>query len=67
MSNIIETVCNKIHHYFLFAGPKKKNVFSTTATLKPISKKRLKDLLKTEVDFYDWVKSRLLNGTTEKG
>ncbi|OXU26651.1 hypothetical protein TSAR_007957 [Trichomalopsis sarcophagae] len=45
--------------------PKKKNTFSST--LKPGTKKRLRSLLKTEVKFYEWIKSRLLNGTTENG
>ncbi|XP_008216617.1 heparan sulfate 2-O-sulfotransferase 1 isoform X3 [Nasonia vitripennis] len=45
--------------------PKKTNTFSST--LKPGTKKRLRSLLKTEVKFYEWIKSRLLNGTTENG
>lgn len=51
---------------FFFPEPKKKAT-EVSSTLKPLTKKRLKDLLKMEVQFYEWIKSRLLNATTENG
>ncbi|XP_058788564.1 heparan sulfate 2-O-sulfotransferase 1-like [Phymastichus coffea] len=44
-----------------------KKATEVSSTLKPLTKKRLKNLLKKEVQFYEWVKSRLLNATTENG
>ncbi|KAJ8676490.1 hypothetical protein QAD02_012277 [Eretmocerus hayati] len=47
--------------------PKKMSIPADPTVLKPGSKKRLKKLLKYEIEFYEWVKSRLLNGTLENG
>ncbi|XP_011498402.1 PREDICTED: heparan sulfate 2-O-sulfotransferase 1-like [Ceratosolen solmsi marchali] len=45
--------------------PKKKNFFNNSTILKPLTKKHLMDFLKLEVEFYEWLKSRLLNSTSE--
>ncbi|XP_015121717.1 uronyl 2-sulfotransferase [Diachasma alloeum] len=40
---------------------------NTVMTLKPSAKKRLGEIFKDEVEFYMWLKSRLLNGTYGNG
>ncbi|XP_063974450.1 uncharacterized protein LOC135161096 isoform X2 [Diachasmimorpha longicaudata] len=40
---------------------------NTKMTLKPTAQKRLREVFKDEVEFYMWLKSRLLNGTGGDG
>ena len=57
----------KIDNFILLTGPKKTSLSSSSSAIKPVMKKRLRELLKTEVEFYEWIKSRLLNSTIENG
>ncbi|XP_014209150.1 heparan sulfate 2-O-sulfotransferase 1-like [Copidosoma floridanum] len=45
----------------------KKQYNNGRATMKPKAKKRLEELFKTEIEFYEWTKWRLLNTTAENG
>ena len=47
------------------SGPKKKSHVHTS--LKPMAKKRLSEIFRDEIEFYQWLKSRLLNTTSGNG
>ncbi|XP_043269734.1 uncharacterized protein [Venturia canescens] len=47
--------------------PKEKSSRYRSLSIKPSARRRLEVIYKTEIEFYEWLKMRLLNGTSDNG